>query len=29
MKQCMDSANLHRRLAKIVGQIQALSLIHI
>ena len=25
MKQCMDSANLHRRLAKIVGQIQAID----
>lgn len=25
MKQCMDSANLHHRLAKIVGQIQAID----
>ncbi len=25
MKQCMDSANLHRRLAKIIGQIQAVD----
>ena len=25
MKQCMDSANLHRRLAKIIGQIQAID----
>ena len=39
MKQCMDSDNLHRRLKKIIGQVQAidrmvdedipLSLIHI
>ena len=25
MKQCMDSANLHRRLKKIVGQVQAID----
>ena len=25
MKQCMDSPNLHRRLAKIIGQIQAID----
>jgi len=25
MKQCMDSENLHRRLAKIIGQIQAID----
>lgn len=25
MKQCMDSANLHRRLAKIIGQIKAID----
>lgn len=25
MKQCIDSENLHRRLAKIVGQIQAID----
>ena len=25
MKQCMDSAYLHRRLAKIIGQIQAID----
>lgn len=25
MKQCMDSANLHRRLAKIIGQVQAID----
>lgn len=25
MKQCMDSANLHRRLARIIGQIQAID----
>lgn len=25
MKKCMDSANLHRRLAKIIGQIQAID----
>ena len=25
MKQCMDSANLHRRLARILGQIQAID----
>ncbi len=25
MKQCIDSANLHRRLAKIIGQIQAID----
>ncbi len=25
MKQCMDSANLHRRLAKIMGQIKAID----
>ena len=25
MKQCMDSENLHRRLKKIIGQIQAID----
>lgn len=25
MKQCMDSENLHRRLARIIGQIQAID----
>ena len=25
MKQCMDSDNLHRRLKKIIGQIQAID----
>lgn len=25
MKQCMDSANLHRRLKKIIGQLQAID----
>lgn len=25
MKQCMDSQNLHRRFAKIIGQIQAIN----
>ena len=25
MKQCMDSENLHRRLRKIIGQIQAIE----
>ena len=25
MKQCMDAANLHRRLRKIVGQVQAID----
>lgn len=25
MKECMDSANLHRRLSKIVGQVQAID----
>lgn len=25
MKQCMDAANLHRRLRKIIGQVQALD----
>lgn len=25
MKQCMDSANLHRRLAKIGGQVKAID----
>ena len=25
MKQCMDSENLHRRLAKILGQIKAID----
>ena len=25
MKQCMDSDNLHRRLAKILGQVQAID----
>ena len=25
MKQCMDSANLHRRFAKIIGQVQAID----
>ena len=25
MRQCMDSENLHRRLKKIVGQIQAID----
>ena len=25
MKQCMDAENLHRRLAKIIGQIQAID----
>ena len=29
MRQCMDADNLHRRLKKIIGQVQALSLIHI
>ncbi|MDU1276599.1 MAG: metal-sensitive transcriptional repressor, partial [Veillonella sp.] len=24
MKQCMDSENLHRRLRKILGQVQAI-----
>ena len=27
--RCMDADNLHRRLKKIIGQVQALSLIHI
>lgn len=25
MKQCMDSENLHRRLKKIIGQVQAID----
>ena len=25
MKQCMDSANLHRRLKKIIGQVNAID----
>ena len=25
MKQCMDSENLHRRCAKIIGQVQAID----
>ena len=25
MRQCMDAANLHRRLARILGQIQAID----
>ena len=25
MKQCMDSDNLHRRLRKILGQVQAID----
>ena len=25
MKKCMDSANLHRRLKKIIGQVQAID----
>ena len=25
MKQCMDSSNLHRRLKKIIGQLQAID----
>lgn len=25
MKQCMDQANLHRRLSKIIGQVQAID----
>lgn len=25
MRQCMDSANLHRRLGKIIGQLQAID----
>ena len=25
MRQCMDSANLHRRLKKIIGQVQAID----
>ncbi len=25
MKKCIDSSNLHRRLAKIIGQIQAID----
>ena len=25
MKQCMDEANLHRRLTKIIGQVQAID----
>lgn len=25
MKQCMDSENLHRRFAKIIGQVQAID----
>lgn len=25
MKQCMDSDNLHRRLKRIVGQVQAID----
>ena len=24
MKQCMDAENLHRRLKKIIGQVQAI-----
>ena len=26
MKQCMDADNLHRRLKKIIGQVQAIDL---
>ncbi len=25
MKQCMDAANLHRRLRKIIGQVNAID----
>ena len=25
MKQCMDSANLHRRIKKIIGQLNAID----
>ncbi|MBO5651501.1 MAG: metal-sensing transcriptional repressor, partial [Selenomonas sp.] len=25
MRQCMDADNLHRRLNKIIGQVQAIS----
>lgn len=25
MKQCMDAENLHRRLKKIIGQVQAID----
>ena len=25
MKQCMDADNLHRRLKKIIGQVQAIG----
>ena len=25
MKQCMDADNLHRRLKKIIGQVQAID----
>lgn len=25
MKQCMDADNLHRRLKKIIGQVQAIN----
>ena len=25
MRQCMDADNLHRRLKKIIGQVQAIS----
>ena len=25
MRQCMDSENLHRRLKKIIGQVQAID----
>ena len=25
MKQCMDTDNLHRRLKKIIGQVQAID----
>ena len=25
MKQCMDAANLHRRLSKVIGQLQAID----
>ena len=25
MRKCMDAANLHRRLAKIIGQVQAID----
>ena len=28
MKKCMDSENLHRRLKKIIGQINAIDALH-